>query len=463
MSAVARARRDLSRVRPWQVAAATLSLAILCVLAQSQINALRSGRPLMREFMAFYTVGYVLNRSPEILYEPKAFNDTYHALFPALPKEAKQFYAHAPFEAITFRPFALLPFESSLVAWQVVSLVLFSVGFTMVWRASDSLPGGQLPLALLLMLSLRPVAVESLARGQVAALTFMWIAAALWCHRRGQDYWAGVALSLCLSKPTLLGLLLPMLIVGRRLHILVGFGAGAAALGAVSVAVVGWRGCADYVAMLLRFGTMATGSRNSFLLADYVDINSFVRTAIGGGGQWASAVLAVVAAGVLPWLVKLWWAGGREGDAKWGVTWAATLTWTMLLNVYVAPYDTSIVVLGMLLTVGALYRPSRDMVPGAVRILFVLLYVVPWIPPVPIGVDRVLNLYTLVLVGLGVYQIWAAQPAGGRTMPAEGADLGRWRSRASARPRLRPDRPPLMRTSRRSSTATRGRGDPWSG
>jgi hypothetical protein len=408
---VAPARRDLFRVRPWQVAAATLSIAILYVFAQSQVSALRSGRPLVREFMAFYTVGYVLNQSPGILYDPKAFNETYHSLFPALPDEAKQLYAHAPFEAIAFRPFALLPFESSLVAWQVLSLVLFSLGFTLVWRASDSLPCGQLPLALLWMLSLRPVAADSLARGQVAALTFFCIGTAVWCQRRRQDYWAGVALSLCLSKPTLLGLLLPMLIVGRRLRILVGFGAGAAALAAVSLAVVGWRGCADYVAMLRHFGTMATGSRNAFLLSDYVDINSFVRMASGGGGQWALAVVAVVTAGILPWLIKLWRAGGREGDAKWGLTWAATLTWTMLLNVYVAPYDTSIVVLGMVLTAGALHRSSQGAMPGALQILFVLLYVVPWLPPVPIGVNRILNLYTLALVGLGIYQIWAAMPA----------------------------------------------------
>jgi len=131
-------------------------------------------------------------------------------------------------------------------------------------------------------------------------------------------------------------------------------------------------------------------------------------------------VLAVVTAGVLPWLVKLWRARRREGAVESGLTWAATLTWTMVLNVYVAPYDTTIVVLGMVLTVGALY--SRwDAMPRAVPILFVLLYVVPWIPPVPIGVNRTLQLYTLVLVGLGVYQIWAAMTAPGRAVPAESA------------------------------------------
>lgn len=418
MSRVVRADSRLPRVRPWQVAAATVSIAILGVLAQNEMSALRSGRPLVREFMAFYTVGYVLNHSPDILYAPEPFNSTYHSLFPALPAGVKQLYAHAPFEAIAFRPFALLPFESALVAWQVFSLALFSLGFILVWRASDSLPWGQLPLALLLMLSFRPIAVDSIARGQVAALTFFWMAAALWCQRRQHDYWAGVALSLCLSKPTLLGLLVPMLVVGCQRRILVGLGAGTAVLGAVSLLLVGWRGCADYGAMLLRFGTMATGPRTSFLLSDYVDLNSFVRTVLGGRGYWAMVVLGVVAARILPWLIKLWRAGRRDSDVESSLTWAVTITWTMLLNVYVAPYDTTIVLLGMVLAAGELGGSSRGAMPGAVVILCVLLYVVPWIPPVPIGTGRTVQLYTLVLVGLGAHQIWAAMPATGRTVRA---------------------------------------------
>jgi len=43
------------------------------------------GGPVLREFMAFYTVGYVLNRTPEVLYDPDSFVRTYHALFPSVP------------------------------------------------------------------------------------------------------------------------------------------------------------------------------------------------------------------------------------------------------------------------------------------------------------------------------------------------------------------------------------------
>jgi hypothetical protein len=402
------------RVRPWQVAAATVAVAILLILAQNQAAALRSGRPLLREFMAFYTVGYVLNRSPEILYNPDSFDRTYHALFPAAPADVKQLYGHAPFEAVVFRPFALLPFEGALVAWQVFSLVLFGLGVTLVWRSSESLPWRQLPLILLLMLSFQPVAVASIARGQVSALTFFWMALAIWCQRRGQDYWAGAALSMCLAKPTLLVLLLPMLVVGWRRRILIGLIGGAGTLGAVSLLVVGWRGCADYLAMLVRFGGLATATRNSFLLSDYVDLNSFLRMASGGRGHMAIAVLALVAAAVVPWLVKLWRDMRRDGDVESSLAWASTLTWTTVLNLYVTAYDTPIILLGILLVGDALYRATGQVVPRGLRILFVLLYVVPWIPPVPIGDGKILQLYTVVLLALGVYQVWVALAASAR-------------------------------------------------
>jgi glycosyl transferase family 87 len=394
------------RVRPWEAAVTTVAIGVLCVLAQSQVAALRSGRPLQREFMAFYTVGYVLNRSPEALYDPDAFNRTYHALFPGVSAGVTQLYGHAPFEAVVFRPFAMLSFERALVAWQILSLVLIGAGFTLVWRSGESLPWRQLPLPLLLALSFQPVAVACIARGQVSALTFFWIALAIWCQRRGREYWSGGVLSLCLAKPTLLVLMLPMLIVGWRRRALIGFATGGGILMVVSLAVVGWRGCAEYTAVIRRFGGLATTAGNSFLLSEYVDINSFLRMATGGSGRLALAGLVLVGAGIVPWLAKIW-RDAREGDpTTQGLAWASTLTWTTVLNLYVPAYDTPIILSGIVLMVHWLYRVNRETVPMALRILLVLLYAAPWVPLLPIGYGTTSwQPYTLVLMALGSYQL----------------------------------------------------------
>jgi glycosyl transferase family 87 len=407
------------RVRPWQAAVTTVAIGVLCVLAESQVAALRSGKPLQREFMAFYTVGYVLNRSPEVLYDPDAFNQTYHELFPAVPTGVRQLYGHAPFEAVVFRPFAVLSFERALVAWQILSLVLIGAGLTLVWRSGESLPWRQLPLPLLVALSFQPVAVACIVRGQVSALPFFWIAVAIWCQGRGREYWSGGALALCLAKPTLLVLLFPMLIVGWRRRALIGFTAGAGVLVVVSLAVVGWRGCVDYAAVVLRFGGLATTAGKSFLLSEYVDINSFLRVATGGSSRLALGGLALMGAGVVPWLAKIW-RDARQGDsATLGLAWASTLTWTTVLNLYVPAYDTSIVLSGIVLMVQWLNRVNRGTVPMALRVLLVLLYVAPWVPLLPVGYGTASwQPYTLVLMALGSYQLWLTR---GRRVSATGA------------------------------------------
>jgi hypothetical protein len=380
--------------------------AIVWVLASDEVTTLRSGVPLFREFTAFYTVGHVLNTSPDALYRSAAFLKTYHELFPYVPASTNPPYAHAPFEAVLFRPFALLSFGRALVAWQVFSIAMVGAGVTLLWKSNAGEPGRFLPMALLLAVSFYPVSVTSITRGQVSAFTFFWLAVAIRCQRRGREICSGLALAPCLAKPTLLVLLVPMLIIGKRFRILTGFIGGAGILGVVSLLIVGVRGCIDYAHLVFWFGTLTTASERSIgLPAEYVDLNTFA-TMTGASRMTALVILAVAAVGVLPFLAKLWRNAGSSGELD--MAWASTLTWTMVLNAYAAVYDTSVVVLGVLLMGDALYRRYRGRVPKTVQALFVVLYVIPWIPPMRIGNGRMLQLYTPVLVVLGIYQIWLA-------------------------------------------------------
>ena len=380
---------------------------ILWQLAEHQAVELRSGEPVLREFMAFYAAGYLLNESPELLYNPNAFLKTYHALFPRVPPSKRPLYAHAPFEAVVFQPFARVPYEQALVAWQALSLAVFCAGFTLVWLSTKSLPRNLLPVALVLAASFQPVAVASILFGQVSALTFFWIAVAIWCQRREWDYGSGAALAMCLSKPTLLILLLPMLVIGWRLRMLVGFIGGGALLAVASLFLVGWQGCLDYAGMILHFGGQATAEGHQFApMSRYVDLNSFVKMLTGGRGQMALVVLAVVAAGVVPCLARLWRCAVRGGEVELSLAWASTLTWTMLLNLYAPTYDTPVIMLGILLMVDSLCRADQRRLPLVPQLLFVLLYAVPWIPVVPMGGGKTLQLYTVVLIALGLYQVW---------------------------------------------------------
>jgi len=412
------------RTRVAQVVATVAAATILWLIVRHQVAGLRSDERRPEEFMAFYTVGRMLNESSSQLYEPASFLKEYDKLFPRDAGGAP-LYAHAPFEALIFQPFARLPFKSALVAWQAVSVAFVCAGFTLVWLSGESLPRSLLPLALLLAISSQPVSVSLIFNGQVSALLFLWIALAIWFQRQGWEYGSGVALSLCLSKPTLLILLLPMLGVGRRWRTLLGFLCGTALVGAVSLMVVGWRGCIDYVLTLLKFGRVATTASEGVFSPPslYVDLNSFVRMLTGWSGALPLLLLAAVGACVVPWLVSLWRHGPEGWTTSLRLTWACTITWTMLLNVYVPRYDTPIVMLGILVMVDALLTTGQGRLPLLLQSLFGLLYVVPWIPVVPISGVAVLQPYTVILLALGTYQVWLAMSLTKRSEPRVGREL----------------------------------------
>ena len=412
------------RTRVAQVVATVAAAIILWVIARNQAASLRSEQRRPEEFMAFYTVGRMLNESSSQLYEPASFLKEYDRLFPR-DSGGAPLYAHAPFEAVVFQPFARLPFKSALVAWQAVSIVFICAGFTLVWLSGESLPRSLLPLAILLAISSQPVSVSLIFNGQVSALLFLWIALAIWFQRQGWEYGSGVALSLCLSKPTLLILLLPMLGVGRRWRMLLGFLCGTALVGVVSLMVVGWRGCIDYVLTLLKFGRVATTASDGVFSPPslYVDLNSFVRMLTGWSGALPLLLLAALGACVVPWLVSLWRHVPEGWTTGWRLTWACTITWTMLLNVYVPRYDTPIVMLGILVMVDVLLTTGQGRLPLLLQSLFGLLYVVPWIPAVPIGGIAVLQPYTVILLALGTYQVWLAMSLTKRSEPRVGREL----------------------------------------
>jgi hypothetical protein len=396
-------------------AVAILAVCVIVVaIGQRELARLRSEERRPEEFMAFYTVGRMLNESSCRLYDPTEFLEQYDRLFPREAGDAP-LYAHAPFEALLFRPFAYLPFKRAVVAWQVTSIVLVSAGFVLIWRSGSALPLSTLPLALALALSFQPISVALIFNGQVSALAFFWIALALWLDRRGREYGAGAALSLCLAKPTLLILLIPMLAVGRRWRAIAGFVAGAVVLAVVSWLLIGWQGNVEYVLTLLRFGRVTTASHEVFSPPSlYVDLNSFTRMLTGWPGTTALTVVIAIGALLAPIFLGVWRRAPLEWTTGRALTWASTITWTTLLNIYVPRYDTAIIVLGALLMVDALLATGPRGLHGLPQVLFAVLYVVAWVAPLPLG-GGLLQPFTVVVAALGAHQLWLARSATRRT------------------------------------------------
>jgi hypothetical protein len=85
-------------------------------------------------------------------------------------------------------------------------------------------------------------------------------------------------------------------------------------------------------------------------------------------------------------------------------------------------------VIGIVLMADKLCRGNGDKFSPVFRALLVMLYIVPWIPVLPVGAERVLQPYTLVLVALGVYQVQLALRSL-TAVPGEPEPTGRSRPR----------------------------------
>jgi hypothetical protein len=105
----------------------------------------------------------------------------------------------------------------------------------------------------------------------------------------------------------------------------------------------------------------------------------------------------VVAAAVA--LVAVWWRFRRADRATRLLIWAATLTWTLILNVYVPLYDTVLVVPAAVLAVAAVRARGWQ---GWNRLgpALAFVYVAPWIGEICARTFRV-QIYTLALSTFG--------------------------------------------------------------
>ncbi len=361
------------------------------------------------DYAAFYNAGRLVNQSPRDLYNQQAHSRLYHGLFPKEPAEAGLPFANAPAFAILFSPLARLPYVWSYLLWTLISLALFVSGFVLAWDAVK-LPRKYFATGLLLALSFEPFVIECLHGGQVSAVAFFCICLAIWLRKKGWLISAGAAVGLCLYKPTLLPLLIPMLLIGRQWRMLIG-AAGAAGLATgVSVLVLGREVNWEYARLLTGYLQRSTGGQVFFQTWKFVDLNSFLKLLSHGPSSGAWGVMGMIGALVGWRLVRLWRSFGQS-EKGGEQAWAATLTCTLFLNVYVGVYDTILVIPAILLMLGrdhlGLSRAHRWLLPA--------IYLAPWFSGLlahGVGFQP----YTLLLMALGALQLRGPTDVG-RTCP----------------------------------------------
>jgi hypothetical protein len=178
---------------------------------------------------------------------------------------------------------------------------------------------------------------------------------AIYLEKRSMPLLSGLALSILTYKPTLLLLIVPMLLLTRRFRTFFGFALGSIALTAASTAFAGMQIWPLYAHFLTSFAGTA-GIHGEFAVKrwEYVDFNSISYAVPGGRSRLGLTILACVLLGLGTWLARLLHKSVGAGNAAQDLAWATTLTWTLVMNVYVPVYDTLLIAVAVTLTIGAL-------------------------------------------------------------------------------------------------------------
>ncbi len=374
------------------------------------------------DFVNFYAMGRILNEySPDKLYDADLQTRIRTEVHP-LRMGAYAAVPYPPFVGILFRPLARMPYRAAYALWLTVTLILYLAGLAILSARSFRREPLRRSLIFCFALAFYPFVMNTLINGQVAAIGFFALILAVREEDLGRPFLSGLALSACLYKPTLLVLVLPMLLVTRRFRSLLGFATGAIALALLTAAVEGARVWSGYVDLLLRFGKDSVGvhTRSFLPLPNYVDLSTFSSLLPGGRSWLGLAVLSGLACVAALSLFRVWWKSTGAGEAARTLAWAATLTWTLLLNVYVPIYDAILVVPSIVATAGVLKACPKGGLHRWFTFVWLLIFACSW---VTVGVAEAtgLQIMTVLLAGLGTlqltafYQIVASrQPLAGR-------------------------------------------------
>jgi hypothetical protein len=212
-----------------------------------------------------------------------------------------------------------------------------------------------------------------------------------------------------------------MLLITRRYRTLLGFAGGAAALAILPILTTGSDVWSGYIQMLVALGSQARVIR---IPTNYVDLGAFADL-VPGGHSWTGRVILVAFAG---WagisLLRLWLRSNTNQKSAMTLVWATTLTWTLVLNVYVGIWDTIQIVISVVATVTALHRVQDRQFHRRLTILWALVFAASWITE-DVAKLTGFQVMTASLALLGVFQICAfgriQQPA---TAPAEAETIG---------------------------------------
>jgi hypothetical protein len=358
------------------------------------------------DFIVFYGFGEIARDYPPTrIYDYALEKQVFTSIAPE--QHNGLFYGpspYPPFVALFFRILAHFSFETAYLLWLAISLVLYLTGIGAA--AITVFPGERLKLSLIFCFALAffPFVFSAWLNGQLSTVAVCAVGLAIYLERRGSPFLSGLALAMMAYKPTLLVFLLPMLLLKKQFKALAGFIAGAATLFVAGTAFGGFGIWPAYVHLLETYGRFTeAGGRSILQLKMYLDFSSISHLMRGGRTPVGLTIMFATAAMVAGTLLYLLWKSRNDGRPAQWLAWAATLTWTLLLNVYVPIYDSVLAIVAVVLTLGALRDLGWRNAEEWITFLAVVIFAASW------RTESIANAYGIPLLSITLIILGVAQ------------------------------------------------------
>jgi len=375
------------------------------------------GRPLGSDFVEFYAAGQLANQhQPALIYDIPAFSRLQHQVVPEMDPAQMHVFGYPPVVSQLFRPFALLPYRWAYCAWLVFSLTLYASGLWLLFRSL--IRESYRRTAFLLALSAPMYTLETWIGGQLSVIGFFAVVLFLYYFENRWPLLAGLALGLATYKPSLVAIPAAVMLLGGCWRMLAGLSASSTLLILASVGTAGVNGFWLWILRLRVFSAYAISNEAILRRTKYVDLNSFFTVLLGASSpeRVVATIATSTAFAILAWN---WWRCRHRSHDVHRYLWAATLTWTMLINIYVPVYDTILLVPAAALVARSLAgRSQREQM--ALQVWLIALWLVPWLTQSWADYLR-LQILTVVLAGFGY---WALALARARSVSAVSAPRG---------------------------------------
>lgn len=203
---------------------------------------------------------------------------------------------------------------------------------------------------------------------------------------------------------------------------LAGLSASVASMVLASIATAGVDGFWLWIQRLRAFSLYATSNEAILRRTKYVDLNSFFSILLGGNSV-ARGIATVATAAAFLILARTCLRSRHLSHEFQRYLWAATLTWTLIINIYVPVYDTILLVPIAALLARSLAGWSKRQ-QRALQIWLIALWLIPWLTQSWADYLR-LQILTLALAGFGYWALTLvrARSSSPLSVPQESAVL----------------------------------------